>query len=128
MTRWPKWWRRFGAPLNNSVASAWCVLCPCGCRITSGIRPIRLTRFRPYRKGDNAHVEQKNWMWPRQLLGYGRLGDPELVGPIDRLYKESRARALTHGPGARGRNPFWPARPERQKPLAGFSAESNDKI
>lgn len=52
-------------------------------------RPIRLTRSRPYHKDDNAHVEQKNWMWPRQLLGYGRLGDPELVGPINRLYKET---------------------------------------
>jgi len=52
-------------------------------------RPIRLTRSRPYHKDDNAHVEQKNWMWPRQLLGYGRLGDPELVRPINRLYKEA---------------------------------------
>ena len=52
-------------------------------------RPIRLTRSRPYHKDDNAHVEQKNWMWPRQLLGYGRLGDPELVRPINCLYKEA---------------------------------------
>jgi hypothetical protein len=36
------------------------------------IQPVRLTRSRPYHKDDNAHVEQKNWMWPRQLLGYGR--------------------------------------------------------
>jgi hypothetical protein len=51
-------------------------------------RPIGLTRSRPYHKDDNAHVEQKNWMWPRQLLGYGRLEDPALLQPINRLYKE----------------------------------------
>src|SRR5262249_30201594 len=51
-------------------------------------KPIWLTRSRPYHKDDNAHVEQKNWMWPRQLLGYGRLADPALVQPINALYKQ----------------------------------------
>jgi hypothetical protein len=51
--------------------------------------PIRVSRSRPYHKDDNAHVEQKNWMWPRQLLGYGRLEDPALVPPINALYKEA---------------------------------------
>jgi len=51
-------------------------------------KPIRLTRSRPYHKDDNAHVEQKNWMWPRQLLGYSRLEDPSCVEPINVLYKE----------------------------------------
>lgn len=51
--------------------------------------PIRVSRSRPYHKDDNAHVEQKNWMWPRQLLGYGRLEDPALVQPINALYKEA---------------------------------------
>jgi len=30
-------------------------------------------------------VEQKNWTWARQLLGYGRLENPELVAPISAL-------------------------------------------
>lgn len=51
-------------------------------------RPVRLTRSRPYHKDDNAHVEQKNWMWPRQLLGYGRLAQPRMVAPINALYKD----------------------------------------
>ena len=51
-------------------------------------KPIRLTRSRPYHKDDNAHVEQKNWMWPRQLLGYGRLEDAALAEPICALYRE----------------------------------------
>ena len=49
-------------------------------------RPILLTRSRPYHKDDNAHVEQKNWMWPRQLLGYARLEQEQLVEPINALY------------------------------------------
>ncbi len=51
-------------------------------------KPIQLSRSRPYHKDDNAHVEQKNWMWPRQLLGYGRLERAEVVKPINSLYKE----------------------------------------
>jgi hypothetical protein len=50
--------------------------------------PVRVTRSRPYHSDDNAHVEQKNWMWPRQLLGYGRLEDPGLVEPINRIYRD----------------------------------------
>jgi len=50
-------------------------------------RPVEFTRSRPYQKNDQAHVEQKNWMWPRQLLGYGRLEREELVEPINELYR-----------------------------------------
>jgi hypothetical protein len=49
---------------------------------------VDFTRSRPYHSDDNAHVEQKNWTWARQLLGYGRLENPELVGPISALYRE----------------------------------------
>jgi hypothetical protein len=51
--------------------------------------PVEFTRSRPYHKDDNAHVEQKNWMWPRQLLGYGRLEDAALVDPICTVFKET---------------------------------------
>ena len=49
---------------------------------------VDFTRSRPYHSDDNAHVEQKNWTWARQLLGYGRLEDPTLVAPISALYRE----------------------------------------
>jgi hypothetical protein len=52
-------------------------------------KPIRVTRSRPYHSDDNAHVEQKNWMWPRQLLGYGRLETEGLLRPINALYTEA---------------------------------------
>lgn len=32
-----------------------------------------------WNKGDNAHVEQKNWTHVRQLFGYYRFQDPQLV-------------------------------------------------
>lgn len=51
--------------------------------------PVRLTRSRPYHKDDNAHVEQKNWMWSRQLLGYSRLENPQTVQPINELYRDA---------------------------------------
>jgi hypothetical protein len=51
-------------------------------------KPVAFTRSRPYHSDDNAHVEQKNWMWPRQLLGYGRLEQEALVVPVSRLYEE----------------------------------------
>lgn len=49
---------------------------------------VEFTRSRPYHSDDNAHVEQKNWTWARQLLGYERLENPELVAPISALYRE----------------------------------------
>jgi hypothetical protein len=45
------------------------------------------TRRRAYRKNDNAHCERKNWTHVRQLLGYARLGHPELVAPLNVLYR-----------------------------------------
>jgi hypothetical protein len=51
-------------------------------------RPVEFTRSRPYHKDDQAHVEQKNWMWPRQLLGYTRLEDMAMVVRICQVYKE----------------------------------------
>lgn len=48
---------------------------------------IQFTRSRPYKKDDNAHVEQKNWTHVRQLLGYYRLDNPTLVDLINNLYR-----------------------------------------
>lgn len=50
-------------------------------------RPVYFTRSRSYRKNDNAHVEQKNWSKVRQLLGYARYDQPELVALADNLYR-----------------------------------------
>jgi hypothetical protein len=48
--------------------------------------PVTFTRSRPYKKDDNAHIEQKNWTHIRQWLGYQRFDQPELVPLINNLY------------------------------------------
>lgn len=48
--------------------------------------PVAFTRSRPYRKNDNARVEQKNWTHVRQLVGYQRLDDPAQAERLNRLY------------------------------------------
>ena len=47
---------------------------------------VKFTCSRPYKKNDNAHVEQKNWSFVRHLLGYDRLDNPQLVELINGLY------------------------------------------
>ncbi len=48
---------------------------------------IQFTRGRPYKKDDNAHVEQKNWTHVRKLLGYVRYDTPEALAAINDLYR-----------------------------------------
>ena len=48
---------------------------------------IQFTRGRPYKKNDNAHIEQKNWTHVRKLLGYVRYDTPAAQAAIHRLYR-----------------------------------------
>ncbi|OQC25441.1 MAG: hypothetical protein BWX68_01516 [Verrucomicrobia bacterium ADurb.Bin063] len=50
-------------------------------------RPVFMTRSRPYKKDDNAHVEQKNWTHVRQCFGYERYDKAELIEPMNALLK-----------------------------------------
>jgi hypothetical protein len=50
-------------------------------------RPVQFTRSRPYKKDDNAHIEQKNWTHIRQWLGYNRFDNPSVVPLLNELYK-----------------------------------------
>ena len=54
------------------------------------------TRSRPYKKNDNAHVEQKNWSHVRQLFGYDRIEDPSLVELMNDLYANEWSRYQNH--------------------------------
>jgi hypothetical protein len=47
---------------------------------------IQFTRGRPYKKDDNAHIEQKNWTHVRKLLGYLRYDSPAALTAINALY------------------------------------------
>lgn len=47
---------------------------------------IVFTRSRPYKKNDNAHVEQKNWTTVRKIFGYVRLDSQKQVDMMNELY------------------------------------------
>jgi hypothetical protein len=59
-------------------------------------RPVFMTRSRPYKKDDNAHVEQKNWTHVRQCFGYERHDNPELVEPMNVLVKGAYGQLLNY--------------------------------
>ena len=48
---------------------------------------IQFTRGRPYKKDDNAHVEQKNWTHVRKLMGWVRYDTQAAVMAMNRLYR-----------------------------------------
>ena len=59
-------------------------------------RPVFMTRSRPYKKDDNAHVEQKNWTHIRQCFGYERHDNPEVVESINLLVKGAYGQLLNY--------------------------------
>ena len=48
---------------------------------------IQLTRGRPYKKDDNAHIEQKNYTHVRKILGYLRYDSQRAQQAINELYQ-----------------------------------------
>lgn len=48
---------------------------------------IQFTRSRPYKKDDNAHIEQKNWTHVRKLLGWERYDSHKALEAINDLYR-----------------------------------------
>lgn len=49
--------------------------------------PVNMVRRRPYKKNDSAHVEQKNWTHVRELFGYQRYENKDLVLRMNEIYK-----------------------------------------
>ena len=56
-------------------------------------RGIHFSRSRPYKKNDNAHVEQKNWAAVRRHVGYGRYSTRT---SLERLQEVHRLAGLLH--------------------------------
>jgi hypothetical protein len=77
-------------------------------------QPVKFTRSRPYKKDDNAHIEQKNWTHIRQWFGYERHDNPEVV---------PRLNALTTGAWGRLVNLFRPAMKLQSKERVGSRIE-----
>jgi hypothetical protein len=59
-------------------------------------RPVFMTRSRPHKKDDNAHVEQKNWTHVRQCFGYERHDNPDVVALINTLVKGAYGQLLNY--------------------------------
>jgi hypothetical protein len=51
---------------------------------------IRMSRSRPYKKNDNAWVEQRNWTHVRKVVGYQRLDTTTELGILRKLYGKLR--------------------------------------
>lgn len=73
-------------------------------------RPGLFTRSRPYKKNDNAPVEQRHWTHVRQPFGYERDDNP-VVAP--------RINVLCQGPLGQRLNHFLPTQPRREKRRGG---------
>jgi hypothetical protein len=51
---------------------------------------ITFTRSRPYKKNDQAHVEQKNWSVVRRTVGYDRLENQQQFALLTSIYQDLR--------------------------------------
>lgn len=51
---------------------------------------ITFTRSRPYRKNDQAHVEQKNWTAVRRVIGYDRYESAYALALLTAVYADLR--------------------------------------
>ena len=51
---------------------------------------VTFTRSRPYKKNDQAHVEQKNWSVVRHLIGYDRFETQEELQLLNSIYNDLR--------------------------------------
>lgn len=89
---------------------------------------IVFTRSRPYRKNDQAHVEQKNGAVVRRMVGYRRLEGLEAAQGLARLYQSMRLfvnffqpsfkLAETRRDGAQVRKRYHPPRTAHQRLVA----------
>jgi hypothetical protein len=95
-----------------------------------GRERITFTRCRPYRKNDQAHVEQKNGSVVRQLVGYDRYVTSAAVVQMDKVYELARLHVNAYLPvmklvakereGSRVRKHYdTPATPYRRAVTAG---------
>ena len=59
-------------------------------------KPVLFTRSRPYKKNDNARVEQRNWTHVRQHFGYERYDNPVVAPMINELCAGALGQLLNH--------------------------------
>lgn len=64
--------------------------------LTKRKNPVSFTRSRPYKKNDNAHIEQKNWTIVRQYMGYNRIETHEAIKLMNKLYRNEFSMFLNY--------------------------------
>ncbi len=72
-----------GSEFINNRLLAFCQQRPAG-------HTIQFIRSRPYKKDDNAHIEQKNWTHVRKLMGWDRYDTAKAQEAANQLYDELR--------------------------------------
>lgn len=72
-----------GSEFINWHVGAWCAR-----------HEVQFTHSRPYKKDDNAYIEQKNWTHVRKLMGWDRYDTPEAVEAMNDLYRNELRRWL----------------------------------
>jgi len=55
---------------------------------------IQFTRGRPYKKDDNAHIEQKNWTHVRKIFGWDRYDTVPVLDAMNKLYRGELRRMM----------------------------------
>lgn len=65
-----------GSEFLNEILYPWCKK-----------EGIRFTRGRPYKKNDQAYVEQKNWSVPRRVVGYDRYSSQAAYEAMEKVYE-----------------------------------------
>jgi transposase InsO family protein len=85
--------RELTAIINDWPTKVWGLHCDNGSEFISvnlmsfcQKKNLAFTRSRPYKKNDNAHVEQKNLQYVREIVGYERYDTPEAVEWLNQVY------------------------------------------
>jgi hypothetical protein len=114
-----------GSEFINAHLKTWC-----------DSNKIQFTRGRPYKKDDNAHVEQKNWTHVRKILGWDRYDSLDAVKAINQLNeKELRLLLNLYIPsvklikkvrvGSKLKRVYDPAQTPLQRVIASPAADSS---
>ena len=99
-------------------------------------KQITFTRSRPYKKNDQAYVEQKNWTAVRRLIGYDRYSTRKALAQLAKVHRLSAlymnffqpVMKLRHKSrnGARVRKTYYPAKTPYRR-LLEFDLLSHDE-
>jgi len=65
-----------GSEFINWHVGSWCAR-----------QQVQFSNSRPYKKDDNAYIEQKNWTHVRKLMGWDRYDTPQTVEAMNDLYR-----------------------------------------